>query len=58
VLAAQGSPPIQAAQDNGGLVVTCDTAEFMLRCRVVQALTDMWPGWRAHHVQSSHLQRG
>jgi hypothetical protein len=27
-------------------VFVCDTGEFMLSARVIDALTTVWPGWR------------
>ena len=46
VLAAQGSPVITATQQNGRFVFSCVTAELVLRSRVSDALTAVWPDWR------------
>jgi len=43
VLAAQGSPPIEATADGATVVFAGATAEFMFHARAADALATVWP---------------
>jgi len=46
VLAAQGSPPIEATADGATVVFRGATGEFMVRARAADALAVVWPTWQ------------
>jgi hypothetical protein len=47
VLEGQGSPAIQARGNGLDLEFVSETGDFMLRARVADALSTVWPYWQA-----------
>ena len=46
VLVGQGDPPVYVFPADRGVEFKGPGAEFLLRSRACQALTDVWPGWQ------------